>query len=210
MIRKLFAALFAVLGLCTAYAAVYIGMNCTDREPQLLTPPSAAENAVVSMMEAVCAGDYAQASAQMLGNPSLGADREASDTVGVLIWDAFQKSLSYELVGECYTNGSGLAQDLTVTCLDISSVTENLRARSQALLEQRVEEAEVLSDIYDEKNEYREDFVMDVLYDAAEDALAEDGREKTVELTVKLTYSDGSWWVVLDSALLNAISGGIA
>ena len=145
----------------------------------------------------------------MLGKPSLGVDREAADRVGVLIWDAFGDSVSYELVGECYTTADGLAQDLTVTTLDIKSVTAQLRSRSQALLEQRVAEAEDTADIYDEKNEYREDFVMDVLYDAAVQALEEDAVEKTVELTIKLSYSDGSWWVIADENLLSAISGGI-
>lgn len=209
MIKKIFAALFAVAGICSAAATIYIGMNYTDRDPQLLTPPTMAESKLVTMMDAVCSGDYEQASQLILGNPSLGVDREAADPVGVLIWDAFQESLSYELVGECYTTEDGLAQNVTVTSLDIESVTEHLRARSQALLEQRVQEAEDTSDVYDENNEYREDFVMEVLYDAAVQALEEDAAEKTVNLTIKLSYSDGDWWVIADSALLDAISGGI-
>lgn len=209
MVKKLFALLFTALGLCSAAAAIYIGMNFTDRNPQLLTLPTVARSQVITMMDAVCEGDYVQAGQCILGNPSLGVDREAADEVGVLIWDAFQDSLSYELVGECYTTEDGLAQNITVTSMDIESVTVQLRDRSQTLLEQRVAEAEDTSEIYDENNEYREDFVMDVLYDAAVQALDEDARSRTVELTIKLSYSDGSWWVVSDEALLNAISGGI-
>lgn len=88
-------------------------------------------------------------------------------------------------------------------------MTVNLKERSQTLLEQRVAEAVDVSEIYDENNEYREDFVMAVLRSAVEDALKEDARKMTVELTVKLSYQDGSWWVVADEALLDAISGGI-
>lgn len=209
MIKKIFAVIFAFAGICSAAAAIYIGANFTDRSPQLLTPPTVARSKVVMLMDAVCEGDYEQASQAILGNPSLGVDREAADKVGVLIWNAFQDSLSYELTGECYTTEDGLAQDLTVTGLDIESVTVNLRQRSQDLLEQRVAEAEDTSEIYDENNEYREDFVMSVLYDAAVQALEEDGTEKTVSLTIKLSYSEGSWWVVADNALLDAISGGI-
>lgn len=93
--------------------------------------------------------------------------------------------------------------------MDVTSVTVNLKERSQTLLEQRVAEAVDVSEIYDENNEYREDFVMAVLRSAVEDALKEDARKMTVELTVKLSYQDGSWWVVADEALLDAISGGI-
>lgn len=209
MMKKILAAVFAVVGICAAAAAVYIGVNCTDRKPELLTPPTVARSKVVALMDAVCEGDYELASQAILGNPSLGVDREASGDVGAMIWNAFQDSLSYELVGECYTTEDGLAQDVTVTSLDIESVTVNLRQRSQTLLEQRVQEAEDTSEIYDENNEYREDFVMTVLYDAAVQALEEDAVEQTVSLTIKLVYSNGSWWVVADNALLDAISGGI-
>lgn len=209
MVKKFFAALFAVLGICSAAAAIFIGMNFTDDAPRLLSQPTVARSKVIDMMEAVCSGDYDKAGQAILGNPSLGVDREAADAVGILIWDAFQDSLSYELLGECYTTDDGLAQDITVTGMDIESVTVQLRDRSQALLEQRVSEAEDTSDIYNENNEYREDFVMDVLYDAAVQALEEDAVTQTVNLTIKLSYSDGSWWVVADEALLNAISGGI-
>lgn len=209
MIKRLFAAVFAALGIVSAAAAIYIGANFTDREPQLLTQPTVARNKVVMMMNAVCDGDYDQASQNILGTPSLGVDREAADEVGVLIWDAYQQSLSFELVGDCYTTGDGLAQNVVMTGLDIESVTANLKERSQTLLEQRVQEAEDISEVYDENNEYLESFVMDVLYDAAVQALEEDAVESTVELTIKLRYQDGSWWVVADNALLDAISGGI-
>ena len=77
------------------------------------------------------------------------------------------------------------------------------------MLEKRVEEAADISEVYDENNEYREEFVMDVLYEAARQALEEDAVTRTVELTIQLVYSEGQWWVVADSALLDAISGGI-
>ena len=209
MLKKVFAAVFAAIGLVTAALAVFIGMNFTDRAPTLLTPPTVARSKVVAMMDAVSEGNYAEAGKNILGNPDLGVDREPADRVGALIWNAFQESISFELVGECYTTEDGLAQNVSFTCLNIESVTVNLKERSQALLEKRVDEAEDTSDIYDENNDYREDFVMEVLYDAAVQALEEDAVEKTVELTIKLSYADGSWWVVADTALLDAISGGI-
>lgn len=208
-LRRLFAAIFALVGVLSAATAIYIGMNFTESDPMLLTPPTVARSKVVMLMNAVCEGDYEQASQTIWGTPSLGVDREAGEAVGVLIWDAFQESLSFELVGDCYTSGEGLAQDVVLTGLDIESVTANLKERSQTLLEQRVREAEDISEVYDENNEYREAFVMEVLCDAARIALEEDAREQTVELTVKLCYHQGNWWIVADNALLDAISGGI-
>ena len=208
-VKKLFAFLLAVVGIALASATVYVSLQYKDALPMLLTPPDVARSKVIMLMNAVSEGNYEEASQSIYGTPNLGVDREAADKVGVLIWDSFSSSISYELLGDCYTTEQGLAQNIAVTCLDMTSVTEQLRQRSQALLEQRVEDAEDVSEVYDENNEYREDFVMDVLYDSAVDALEEDARMMTVELTVNLSYQDGKWWVVADEALLNAISGGI-
>lgn len=209
IVKNLVSVLLAALGLCLAAAAIYLCMNFVDAKPMLLTPPDVARSKVIMLMNAVSEGDYEEASQSIYGTPDLGVDREAADEVGVLIWDAFKSSIEYELLGECYTTEQGLAQDVTITCLDVTSVTANLKERSQTMLEQRVAEAEDVSEIYDENNEYREDFVMEVLRNAVEDALEEDAQTMTVELTVNLSYQDGKWWVVADEALLDAISGGI-
>lgn len=207
-VSKFFAAIFAILGICTAAAGVYLGFAYKDADPILLTPPLTAKSQAVSLMNEICQGDYESASTRILGTPSLGLDRAAAEEVGVLIWDSFVESLSYEMEGTCYPTDTGLAQKVKLTSLDMGSVTANLQERSQTLLEERVEAARDTSEIYDENHEYREEFVMDVLYDAAVAALEEDAAEKTVELTINLAYQDGQWWVVADSALLNAISGG--
>lgn len=208
-LKYLFSFLLAVIGLGAAAAAIFLSMNFVDAKPMLLTPPDVARSKVIMLMNAVAEGDYEEASQTIYGTPSLGVDREAGDEVGVMIWDAFEGSVTYELLGDCYTTEQGLAQNLSVTCLDVTSVTANLKERSRNLLEKRVAEAEDVSEIYDENNDYREDFVMEVLHDAVRAALKEDARLMTVELTVNLSYQDGKWWVVADEALYNAISGGI-
>ena len=209
MIKKLLSVIFIIIGVAAAVAAVNLGLSNKNADPVLLVPPEEAKLQVEGMMDAVCAGDFKGASAYMLGQPDLGVDREATDPVGVLIWDAFCDSMSYELVGDCYGTEAGLAQDLTISCLDITSVTSVLKDRSQQMLEQRVEEAEDLGDVYDENLQYREDFVMDVLYDTAAAALEEDAATMTAELTVNMVYQNEAWWIIADRNLLDAISGGI-
>lgn len=201
--------LLAAVGLFAAAVAVHLCTQFVDAKPMLLTPPDVARSKVIMLMNAVSEGDYEEASQAIYGTPSLGVDREAADEVGVMIWEAFRGSITYELKGDCYTTEQGLAQNVVISCMDVTSVTENLKERSQSLLEQRVTEAVDVSEIYDENNEYREEFVMEVLRDAVEDALEEDARSMTMELTVNLSYQDGKWWVVADEALLDAISGGI-
>ena len=156
-LRIIAGVLLAAVSLCAAAAAVYICNHFVDAKPMLLTPPDVARSKVIMMMNAVSEGDYEEASQSIYGTPSLGVDREAADEVGALIWDAFRNSISYELQGECYTTEQGLAQNVSITCMDVTSVTVNLKERSQTLLEQRVEEAVDVSEIYDENNDYRED-----------------------------------------------------
>lgn len=209
VLKYIASVLLAAVGLSVAAAAVYLCTQFVDAKPMLLTPADVAQSKVVALMDAVSEGDYVKAGQTIYGNPSLGVDREAADEVGVMIWEAFQDSISYELLGDCYTTEQGLAQNVSISCMDVTSVTVNLKERSQTLLEQRVADAADVSEVYDENNEYREDVVMAVLRAAVADALKEDARELTVELTVNLCYQDGSWWVVADEALLDAISGGI-
>ena len=118
-------------------------------------------------------------------------------------------STSYELVGECFATDSGLSQKVVFRSLEFSSVTEKLGDRARTLLEQYVAEAEDVSQIYDEENNYREEFVMAVLEEAVEQALREDVQYSEREFVINLTYKDGRWWVIPGQDLLNAVSGGI-
>ena len=209
MIKKLLSLVFAIVGIAAAVAAVSLSLSYKNANPMLLVPPEEAQQQVTGLMEAVCGGDYATASTYLQGQPNLGVDREPTDAVGGLIWEALCDSMQYELVGECYATEDGLAQNVVFSCIDVTSVTATLKDRSQTLLEQRVEEAEDLEEVYDEDLQYREDFVMDVLYDAATAALKEDAQTITAELTVNMAFQNGQWWIIADKALLDAISGGI-
>lgn len=208
-IRNVISALFAVLAVCAAAAGVYLSLTYRDADPVLIAPPDEAKSRILEFMDAVCDADYDRASLYLSGNPDLGLSREPADEVGKLLWNAYTDSLSYTVLGECHATDEGLAQQVSVTSLDITSVTSVLKDRSQALLEERVAQAEDADEVYDENNDYREDFVMQVLYDAAQKALDSDAGEKTVEFTVNLVYENEQWMVLVDNDLLNAISGGI-
>lgn len=208
-IRNIISALFAGVAVCAAAAAVCLSFTSLDADPVLTSPPAEAQNRVLEFMDAVCDGDYDQVSEYIAGTPNLGLDRDAADEVGELLWESYTDSLTYSVMGSCYATDTGIAQKVSLTGLDITSVTAVLRDRSQALLEQRVAEAEDANDVYDENNDYREDFVMEVLYDAAEQALKDDAQKLTVEFTINMVYQNDQWMVVADNELLDAISGDI-
>jgi hypothetical protein len=66
-----------------------------------------------------------------------------------------------------------------------------------------------VTELYDEHNNYRKEMVMELLLQAAEECLREDACSVTVEVTVKLTYDQGQWWVIPEAELMRTITGGI-
>ena len=209
ILKKILGVILVLAGLLVAVSGAYISFAAMDAEPVLIAEPVEATRKVEELMDAVVSCDYEKASSLIYGNPTLGLDRDPADQVGIMLWDAFTKSQSYELKGGCTAVESGLVQQVVFTYLDMTSVTANLGERSQAMLVERIEAAEDIDEIYDENNEYREDVVMEVLEEAVAKALKEDAQNVTVELTVNLIFRDGQWWIVADNALLNAISGGV-
>lgn len=208
-VRWILGTILVLAGMAIAASTIYMSMEYRASVPIILKPAEEAQNRAVSLLDAVCEGDYTTAGSMILGNPNLGVDREASDAAGVLIWDALADSFSYEMIGECYTTESGLAQSVRISYMDLGSVTKDLKTKAQHLLEERVENAEDVSEVYDENNEYREDVVMAVLCAAVEQALKEDAQQITVEFTMNMVYQNDEWWIVSDSTLMKAISGGI-
>lgn len=206
---RFFSAIYALLGIAIAAAGVYLALGNMFAGPVLVEEPQAAREQVESMLDALCARDYDTVSECLYGQPDLGLDRQATDPVGQLFWDAVAGSYSWESRGAFYATDSGVALDVTISATDLDSLTENLRSRAQNLLEQRVQAADDTSEIYDENNEYRTEFVMDVLQDAAQDALAEDARTRSWELTLNLLHENGRWWIMPEPDLLEAISGGV-
>lgn len=209
-IARFFGVIFGLLGTALMLGSVVLCLSSLNKPAELLETPAAAVECAEEMMEAIAAGDYASAAKVMYGQPDLGVDREPSDTLGVMIWDAFLDSISYEFKGECYATDTGIAWDATVTALDIPSVTGSLNTRVHTLMTQRMENAADMAELYDEENNFREDLVEEVLSQAVVQALAEDGQLVTRDVTLNLICRDGQWWAVPDQALLQAISGGAA
>ena len=207
--RTVVSILLALVAVFTATVAIYLSFTYRDAEPMLLTQPESARHRVEELMDAVSGTDFEKVSKLLYGHPELGLDRVAADEVGVLVWDAFTKSISYELVGDSYLTDKGLAQKIRITGLDLDSIAEFVQANAETMLNTQVEEAEDRDVFFDENDAYKKEFITEILCSAATRALEEGARERTVELTLYMTYEDGKWWVMPDSELLDAISGGI-
>ena len=203
-------AFFALLAVCFAGLVLYAAVFCRNIRPVLVYGGQEASVRAEELMDAVCSGDFERAEQLLLGTPDLGADRKPEDPVGRMIWDAYLNSLDYRLVGGIYPTDQGIAQDVKIISLELSTATEQLGRRARELLNERVEAAQDMEQLYDENNEYREELVMEVLREAAGQALEEDVRYGYQVVTLNFVYQDGQWWILADQNFLNAISGGVA
>ena len=209
ILKKILAALFLAAGLVIGGFSVWLGLSNRDASPVLAAPDPAAQSRITGFLDSICAGDYDLAESLLFGAPSLGMSRPPQDAAGVILWKAMEESRKYSLLGDCYATDRGLAQDVSLEYLDFSSVAEPLGRRAKALLSQAVENAEDISQIYDEQNNYREDLVMRILQDAVVQSIAQDARTVKTTFTINLIFTDGAWWILPEKPMLEAVSGGL-
>lgn len=199
---------FGALGAVLAVTALLICLTQRSAEPKLFGKAEGAQACAQAMMECVSRGDYAGASAHLYGSPSLGTGDQRQTPAAQLIWDAFVASLDCQSQGSCYATPSGLAQDYTISSLDIPSLTQALKERSAGVLKARVDAENDITKVYDDNWKYREDFLQSVLEEAARETVAA-GTALERRVTLQLIFEGNQWWVMPDEALLSAISGGI-
>lgn len=206
---KWITAVCLALGLGMAAFTVWLSLSSRQAEPKLVRTSLDAGQCMQSMLDALCAGDYETAGAQIYGCPALHSGADTESESGRLIWEALINSLDYQWEGEPYASLSGISRDIHMTGLVIDSVTAPLKEASMELLTQRVQEAENVDEIYNADGSYQEDFVMEVLKDAVEQTIQEYSVLDTRDITLTAVYEQGRWWVLPNQALLELISGGI-
>lgn len=132
-----------------------------------------------AVLRSVQVGDWASLSALVSGHPDLEPQLPEDGTVERLIWNAYQSSLQWTLEGYS-VDGSRITQNVTVTCLDIASVSRQLRETPMERSEQLVTAEQLLS--------------ADI---------------PTMQQTISLTMvrENGSWVIVPNNALLALMSG---
>lgn len=208
-IAKCFAVLFAVVGTVLMLGTVGLCLGNLNTPARVADIPDEVTRCGEELMGSLAAGDYAAVQNYLYGQPNLGAGEAPSDPTAKLFWEAFTRSFTYEFDGECYVTDSGYARSVTVTTLDLSAAAADLKARARTLLEERVENATEMTELYDDSGEFQEDLIEQVLSQAAQEAAAGE-QTVTCQGTLNFYYRDGQWWAVPDQALLKAISGGVA
>lgn len=199
--------LFLLLGSAVGAVSVVLALLSLNRVPLLWRVPEEAALCTQNLMEAICEGDYASASAQLVGAPDLGLDKGSQSAVEQLLWEAYQGSCAFQESGGLYVTETGLAQDVQFESLDLAAVLADTKLLWPQLLTSYVEAADSNSEIYDENGEFTDKIIQQTLLEAARQALTQEHAAVRTDLTLQLVYKNGHWQVKPTDALLNIIGG---
>jgi len=201
--------ILGIAGIAVALVCVIAAIRNTNAPPKLFHTPQTATAHTDALMEYISHGSFDAAQQLLSGTPDLGLEQPPKDAVGLLLWNAWLNSISYEFLGDCYPTKTGLARDVQFTALDIAKITQQLGEPAQQLLQERIAQAEDASSIYDENQNYKQSFVDEILCQSAQQILADTPAVLTTTITLQLVFEQGQWRIVADPALLSILSGGI-
>lgn len=205
-IARFFSVIFACFGFLLLLGSMAFFLLNREAPVKVLQMPAAAVECADAFAQALNEGDLQAAAGKIYGQPDLGVSGIPADPETALVWDAFRSSISFAYSGKCFAEQDGLKREGSITTLDCSSVLEKLPERTQTLINQKIASASDLAEIYDEDNHFRQELVDQILQEALQQALDQDGKTVTREVTIRLIRRDGGWWVVPDGALLQALS----
>jgi len=206
-IARFFAVFFAVTGTVLMLGSGLICFAAMDSGVKVLKTPDAAIACADSFVQALDEGDLAGAASLMYGQPDLGVNGVPQDSVSSLLWEKYLQDMACSASGKLHLSGSDFVRNVTVTVLDVSGIMGSVPERAKVLLEQQVAAATDMSQLYDGENNFRKELVDQVMQQALEQAIREDGTGVTREASFKVIRRDGKWWAVPDQALLNILSG---
>lgn len=198
---------FALLGAALLIAAAAIAFGARNTPARLLGTPEEAQAVTRELMEDLTRGDLASAGALLSGQPVLENTPELGSAYAATLWSAYWDSFQYTFAGDCYAGDTGLCRDVTVMALDIPALLPAVESAYQTLLPKLA--AQSGANALDADGGYQEEFVLQVLGQAAEQALSAQTPTRSWQLTLNLAYRDGQWWIANDADLTNILSGGL-
>ena len=208
-IARFFGVLFGILGVILLVGTAILCFVSLDAPTEVAQLPQAGLDCAQEVMDALAEGNWEKAASRMYGQPDLGVSAAPESPEAQKLWQAFQKSLTYEFIGPCYATDTGFARNAMVSALKVSSVTDKVSTYAREMLNERIAAATEMAELYDESGEFRSDLMDEIMTLALDKALAQNGEMEVVDVTLGLIYRDGAWWVVPDQALLKLLTGGV-
>ena len=152
--------------------------------------------------------DYVAAYSCLSDYSSLGLEKSPESENAKRTYKALQESYDYTVMGLPQTDRLESTVRVRFRYLDIPSFDESVASRTNDNLAAFVKDNPI-SAVYDENDQYLPEVTEKAYADALGFVLEKaDTYYTTVELNVRLEYSDGKWLIVTDEAMLRSLMGG--
>ncbi len=152
-----------------------------------VTEPEAIEQSADAVMTAVRDSDWEKLSELVLDQPVLNPQTGDENTAECLIWNAYRQSLQWYIEKDYEIQNSGMIQELTVTCLDISALTKQING--------------ILAE---SATDHERESAMPA---AVKQALNAEMPMMKKTVTLKFVSKEGKWQLVPNQSLLALLSG---
>ena len=207
--------ILGVLLICAALAAAYFGVRvcryAMDAEPYIEGGAEAATATLEHFLSCLETKDFSGAYGDMYNYASLGLETAPEDPIARMYWDALLASWHFDAEGEGQMQGTRYDRRVSVRSLDLEAISAEIGRRVQEILEEKVENAYLKSEVYDENGEYRQDVAYDALTAATAEVLSDTAPYAyTQECSLSLHYTGGRWLVEVTPAFISALTAGAA
>lgn len=209
LVRKIIGALLILAALAAAGGGVWICAYALRAEPYIEGGETDAAAALDSFLACLERQDFDGAYDLLCDYSSLGLESPPEDALARMYWDAQLACWDFAALEGGEMQGTYMDRRVTVRCLDLDAIAADVGVRVQALLAEKVADARLRSEVYDENGAYREDVAYDALYAATADVLSDTSKYAyTQECPLRLRYIGGRWLVETSPAFLSALTGG--
>lgn len=196
-------------GICAAglaLAVVLLCIFCRNASPLVFGGTAKATRQVSRMLSEVSSMDASRIAASFPEGTDLERMYSLDNPVANALTRKVWQSLSFEIQGSAHGADSALAVDVKLQAMDAGKALESAKEKVRPLVSEKVKKAESLDDIFDEDNQYKEEFLNAVLLEALADVLEHpEMREETI--TVYVRKNGGRWEILPEDSLINALSG---
>lgn len=155
----------------------------------LVSDPEVIPEAADSVMRCIHTGDWNSLGQRISGSPSFLPETGKEASAEKIIWQAYQESLRWNCREEFSVQGACVSQPVSVTCLDITGVTDAM--------------SEIVNDADTRNPENKEK----LLRDAAEQVLNRDVPIMEREIQLTFQRKNGQWLLIPDSSFQALLSG---
>ena len=207
--------ILGVLLICAALAAAYFGVRvcryAMDAEPYIEGGAAAATATLEHFLSCLEAKDFSGAYGDMHNYASLGLEDAPDDPIARMYWDALLSAWHFDAAADSQMQGTRYDRRVTVRCLDFDAISAEIGRRVQAILTEKVENARLRSEVYDENGNYKEELAYDALTAATAEVLADTAPYAyTQECSLSLYYIGDRWEVEVTPAFISALTAGAA